>query len=116
MSLVDKIHQILPQTQCRACGFDGCAPYADAVVNTGADIDLCRPGGMCVVEKISRLTGRMPTDKPAEIKARQTPQQKVIIDVDVCISELYQKMSASSVAAAIETGKSDEIAVYGASS
>ncbi|HBN73873.1 MAG TPA: hypothetical protein DD376_03870, partial [Sutterella sp.] len=26
-----KIERILPQTQCRQCGFDGCAEYAKAM-------------------------------------------------------------------------------------
>lgn len=43
-------------------------------------------------------------------------RHSVTIDVDVCISDLYKKMSASSVEAAIETAKSDEIEVYGTSS
>ena len=85
MSLVDKIQKVLPQTQCQACGFDGCAPYAQAVAEANADIDLCRPGGELVVDKLSRLTGRRPSANLNQIQARQTPQQKVMIDVDVCI-------------------------------
>ncbi len=85
MSLVDKIQKVLPQTQCQACGFDGCAPYAQAIAEANADIDLCRPGGRLVVDKLSRLTGRRPSENLNQIQARQTPQQKVMIDVDVCI-------------------------------
>ena len=84
MSLVDKIQKVLPQTQYQACGFDGCAPYAQAVAEANADIDLCRPGGELVVDKLSRLTGRRPSELN-QIQANQTPQQKVMIDVDVCI-------------------------------
>ncbi len=29
--LVSRIHSLLPQTQCRECGYDGCLPYAQAV-------------------------------------------------------------------------------------
>ncbi len=42
--LVEKIEAILPQTQCGQCGFPGCKPYAEAIVN-GEEINKCPPGG-----------------------------------------------------------------------
>jgi Na+-translocating ferredoxin:NAD+ oxidoreductase subunit B len=27
-----RINAVLPQTQCRQCGYAGCAPYAEAIV------------------------------------------------------------------------------------
>ncbi|MCK5188775.1 MAG: electron transporter RnfB, partial [Methylococcales bacterium] len=30
-SIVEKIDAILPQTQCKKCGFNGCKPYAQAI-------------------------------------------------------------------------------------
>ena len=41
---VDAIAEALPQANCGACGFSGCADYADAIVNKGAECNLCRPG------------------------------------------------------------------------
>ena len=32
-NLVDQVNDLLPQTQCAQCGFPGCRPYAEAVVN-----------------------------------------------------------------------------------
>ena len=29
--VIDQINAILPQTQCRQCGFQGCLPYAEAI-------------------------------------------------------------------------------------
>ena len=43
--LVDRLDRILPQTQCRQCGFDGCRPYAEAMARGEADVDRCPPGG-----------------------------------------------------------------------
>lgn len=34
--IVDKIDDILPQSQCGQCGFPGCRPYAESVVPTVA--------------------------------------------------------------------------------
>ncbi len=49
------IDNILPQTQCQECGYNGCKPYADALSQGEADIDLCPPGGTEVVVKLSEL-------------------------------------------------------------
>jgi len=39
------IDDLLPQTECRQCGFDGCAAYAQAVADGLAPINRCAPGG-----------------------------------------------------------------------
>jgi electron transport complex protein RnfB len=44
-TLVDQIDALLPQTQCRKCGFEGCQPYAEAIASGTADINQCPPGG-----------------------------------------------------------------------
>ncbi|CAM5192763.1 electron transport complex subunit RsxB [Oligella ureolytica] len=41
--LVEKVHSVLPQTQCTKCGYDGCLPYATAIVE-GEEINRCPPG------------------------------------------------------------------------
>jgi len=55
--LAARIDAVLPQTQCRRCGFDGCRPYAEAVAQ-GEAINRCPPGGDAVIETLSRLTSR----------------------------------------------------------
>ena len=52
---VDAIAEALPQANCGACGFSGCADYADAIVNKGAECNLCRPGGEAAAKKIAKL-------------------------------------------------------------
>ena len=44
-TLVERLDRLLPQTQCGQCGFDGCRPYAQAMAEGKATIDLCPPGG-----------------------------------------------------------------------
>ena len=55
MNLVEAVEQILPQTQCRQCGYGGCHPYALAIAEKNAPINLCIPGGVDGVEKLARL-------------------------------------------------------------
>ena len=60
MLIADKINDILPQTQCRQCGFSGCRPYAEAIAQGEADINQCPPGGITGITKIASLLGRDP--------------------------------------------------------
>jgi Na+-translocating ferredoxin:NAD+ oxidoreductase subunit B len=53
-----KIDDLLPQTQCRQCGFEGCLPYAKALAAQQADINRCPPGGDATIADLSALLGR----------------------------------------------------------
>jgi len=55
---VDAIDALLPQTQCRRCGYDACRPYAEALVRGEADINRCPPGGEVTVAALARALGR----------------------------------------------------------
>ena len=57
-SLVDKIDQLLPQTQCAQCGYPGCRPYAAAIADESADINQCPPGGESTVASLAALLNR----------------------------------------------------------
>ena len=39
VALVDAIDRLLPQTQCRRCGYDDCHAYAGAIARGEAAID-----------------------------------------------------------------------------
>lgn len=52
---VEAIDAILPQTQCGACGYAGCYPYAQALAKGEATLDKCPPGGMKVLEALGSL-------------------------------------------------------------
>jgi len=54
---VDDIDALLPQTQCRRCGYDGCRPYAEAIAAGETDINRCPPGGEATVHRLAELTG-----------------------------------------------------------
>ena len=52
--MVDRIDEILPQTQCEKCGYAGCRPYAEALVE-GDHINKCPPGGNETILALSKL-------------------------------------------------------------
>jgi electron transport complex protein RnfB len=56
--LADRIDELLPQTQCRRCGYEGCGPYAAAIAAGHADVNRCPPGGSDTLDALARLLGR----------------------------------------------------------
>ena len=80
MSTLEHLNQLLPQTQCRECGFMGCLPYAEALLSEDTAINLCAPGGEAVMQDIAQLLQRTPL---APAKAH-TPAL-AWIDEAVCI-------------------------------
>lgn len=85
MSLVQDIENLLPQTQCEACGFSGCRPYAQALAAGHAKINQCPPGG---VKTLKALGERLNIDwKPFEEAMQQTfrPAGTIVIDEKACI-------------------------------
>jgi electron transport complex protein RnfB len=82
--LAERIDALLPQTQCRRCGYDGCRPYADAVAQGTAPINQCPPGGNETVAALAALLGNpaLPLD-PARGEPR--PWAIARIDEAACI-------------------------------
>ena len=54
---IEEINEILPSANCGACGYPGCNGYAEAIVSSGAPINLCAPGGDEVIGKIAEIMG-----------------------------------------------------------
>jgi len=42
---IEAINALLPQTQCRRCGFEACRPYAEALARNETLPNRCPPGG-----------------------------------------------------------------------
>ena len=55
---IEQINNVLPQTQCGDCGYNGCVPYAKAIVNNNENIDRCLPGGTQTLIKLADLLGQ----------------------------------------------------------
>ena len=78
--LAEKINELLPQTQCAQCGYPGCRPYAAAIVDGSAPINLCPPGGDDTVRRLANLLGR------PELPLAEQPEPSVaVIDEALCI-------------------------------
>jgi electron transport complex protein RnfB len=56
-TLADRIDALLPQTQCRRCGYDACRPYAEAIAAGEARVNRCPPGGRAGVAALAALVG-----------------------------------------------------------
>lgn len=84
ISLVGQIDALLPQTQCRQCGFLGCKPYAEAIAIGDADINQCPPGGEDGVQALATLLGLKA--KPLDASRGPTlPKSVAVIDEQRCI-------------------------------
>ena len=59
-TVVDEVERILPRIQCAQCGYPGCRPYAAAIVEDAAPLNLCPPGGEETVRRLARFLGREP--------------------------------------------------------
>lgn len=78
----EDVLNVLPQTQCEECGYKGCEPYANAILE-GEDIDLCAPGGVPVMRELETLLVRKGSKE--KVLSRYTPPTTAEIDQDVCI-------------------------------
>ena len=83
--IVDKIDELLPQSQCGQCGYPGCRPYAEAVGNQGANINLCAPGGEAVMQKIATLLNVDPQPIDGDGLAQEPVRMLAVIDEPNCI-------------------------------
>jgi electron transport complex protein RnfB len=78
--VVDRIDALLPQAQCGQCGYPGCRPYAEAIADGRAAIDLCPPGGEATARGLARLLDREPV-----VPAIVAPPSTAVIDESACI-------------------------------
>ncbi|MEH3086540.1 MAG: RnfABCDGE type electron transport complex subunit B [Xylophilus ampelinus] len=83
-SLAERLHALLPQTQCARCGYPDCEAYAHAMAEGTADLNRCPPGG---AEGIARLAGalRRPAVALDPACGREGPRMLAVIDEDWCI-------------------------------
>lgn len=80
MSLVNELDAILPQTQCGACSFKGCRPYAQALASGQAPINLCPPGG---IDTLKALGKRLRVDwRPYEESIQAQFRQAAVANID----------------------------------
>lgn len=83
-TLITEIDAILPQTQCRQCGFSGCEPYAAAIAEGRAGINQCPPGGEQGIRKLAELLGVSPVPLNTT-HGMPKPKAVAVIDEQICI-------------------------------
>ena len=54
---LEQLQEALPQINCGSCGYSGCNAYADAILNSGAPLNMCKPGGAESAGKLSEIMG-----------------------------------------------------------
>lgn len=80
----DAIDALLPQTQCRQCGYAGCRPYAEAIAAGRAGINQCPPGGEETIRDLATLLG-VPFQPLAPEFGAAKPPAVAVIDEHACI-------------------------------
>jgi electron transport complex protein RnfB len=84
-ALTDRVDALLPQTQCRQCGFDGCRPYAAAIAAAAAPINRCPPGGEATLLALSQLIGVAPLALDPSCGTAPAAATVALIDEQRCI-------------------------------
>ena len=62
---IAEITSCLAGANCGGCGYAGCADYARAIVQDGAPIHKCAPGGDKTADAIAEIMGEESSDRPA---------------------------------------------------
>jgi electron transport complex protein RnfB len=84
--LVEQVNELLPQTQCAQCGYPGCRPYAQAIVDDGVTINLCPPGGDDTIRRLATLLG---TDVLPLAEKQALERAVAVIDESLCIGCMH---------------------------
>lgn len=82
---MQRINDLLPQTQCRECGYPDCKSYAEALFDQEKNIGLCAPGGIAVLKNIAVILERDPKPYINETKNRFREPALVTIREEECI-------------------------------
>ncbi|WP_174989698.1 electron transport complex subunit RsxB, partial [Burkholderia lata] len=83
-TLADRIEDLLPQTQCTKCGYNGCRPYAEAIAAGDASYNQCPPGGAEGIARLSSLLGK-PVIPLNPVNGSEHPRAVAFIDESLCI-------------------------------
>ncbi|NTZ08530.1 electron transport complex subunit RsxB [Burkholderia metallica] len=83
-TLADRIEDLLPQTQCTKCGYNGCRPYAEAIAAGDANYNQCPPGGAEGIARLASLLGK-PVIPLNPVNGSEHPRAVAFIDENLCI-------------------------------
>ena len=104
---VEQATEILPGANCGGCGYAGCGEFARAMVEDGADITLCAPGGAETLTNLAAFFG---------VAAEATEPKVALV---LCngtrdkAAQKYQYNGIADCAAAHAIGGGDKQCAYG---
>lgn len=98
------IDAVLPQTQCGLCGYNGCKPYANALAEEQAPINLCPPGGVKGLLTLAALLNQDPQPYLEDMQRNAKPTLRAVIREAECIG-CTKCIKACPVDAIIGSGK-----------
>jgi electron transport complex protein RnfB len=81
---VELIHKKLPQTQCKNCGFEDCAGYAEAIFQGNANINRCWPGEQNTLTALAKLLNIDPPELDPKF-SKSKRNTTAIIEESLCI-------------------------------
>jgi electron transport complex protein RnfB len=81
---IERVNELLPQSQCAQCGYPGCRPYAAAILAGEAPINRCAPGGDETISALARLLERAPLPLDPD-SGSQHLGRVAVIDEALCI-------------------------------
>jgi Na+-translocating ferredoxin:NAD+ oxidoreductase subunit B len=84
MLIIEEIQSVLPQTQCTKCGYSGCLPYAEALVNNEELHNRCHPGGETVITELAKILNKPVIPMDLEIGSSGA-RRVAFIDSTKCI-------------------------------
>jgi len=84
VSLVERILDALPQTQCTRCGYPNCLQYAQAIAKEEAAINQCPPGGAEGIVRLAAITGKAEVFLNPD-NGIEAPRTLAVIDEGWCI-------------------------------
>ena len=82
---IEQIDAVLPQTQCRECGYADCHAYAEALANNKTSIDRCPPGGINTLNALGKLLQVDTTSYEEDTVTNYRKPSVAVIDEDLCI-------------------------------
>lgn len=82
--LAAALDDLLPQHQCRRCGYPSCPDFADAIARGRCRPNRCDPGGSRVLKDLNRLTGGTDGQLDPAYDTLSLPES-VFIDESECI-------------------------------
>lgn len=81
----EDVDLLLPQTQCQECTYQGCMPYAKAIIAGEDTIDKCKPGGVDTLNALANLLDLDPSLYLKKVIEDYKSESIVKIDYQSCI-------------------------------